>query len=166
MERVRKDVMAFFHEHGKRPAERDMQGVQSYLQREHGTSLHEVCNALALPGRRAFGRTIEDAEQEILDYYEAHGRRPTDEGLKPLASWLNRNGYAMWKVCDELGLPGEHQEPVRDRTLAKAKKEIRTFVREHGRRPRVRDKPALNAWLRKNERTTLRVVCLEMGYKD
>jgi len=129
-----------------------------------GTSLSQLCNELALSGSRDYDRTMGRARAEIRAFYAEHGTRPTKHvnvEWRRWADWLRKRDTSLCQLCDEMGLPGGRDY---NRTMERAKAEIRAFYAEHNKRPTTIDKEwhLWDCWLRTQQSTTLRLLCDEM----
>ena len=163
MEKVRRELQRFFEKHGRRPSSYSCPDFDGWLRRHHGSSVRMLCDEMSLPGGLRLDRTMESVSQEIQGFFDEHGvRPPSDKRTQGVDSWLRRRGSSVRKICDQLGLPGGAPPVVRGRTMKTVRQEIRKFVEEHGRRPRVKDKKAVASWLRKRG-VVLRDLCREMG---
>lgn len=150
------DVRKFYAKHNRRPRNKDLAAVSSWLYKHTGHTLRTLCDEIGLPGKRS----LESCRAEIQGFVEQEGRRPARSDLPAAAGWLSRNtNYTLRTLCDEMGLTGGHAT----RTLESCKQEIREFVAGTGRRPRGSDLSAVRDWLRDNTDYTLRTLCNELG---
>jgi len=162
-EKIRPKIQAFFDEHGRRPIDKEVNGISLWLRRV-GATLRDVCNEMELPGGLVLDRTMEGARQEIQAFFEEHGTRPRVVDKKALASWLRGQGTNLRKLCDEMGLPKiiRARNASTEEVVNEATKEIQAFFDEHGRRPSVRERAALAATLR-SRASSIPQICEAMG---
>lgn len=88
-------------------------------------------------------KTWDSIRRDVAAFHDEHGHRPTQIDLRNHDAWLARRGSSLSKLCDEMGLT-EHR-PVGGAApkwkhphryaADEVKERIRTFYREHGRRP-------------------------------
>jgi hypothetical protein len=157
--KARQVIQKFFLEHQRRPTLTDLPKWNDWLSYNEGLSIAKLSDEMGLPGGLVLGRTMQDARDEILRFFEDHGKRPRGKDLIPVRSWLASQGTTMRKMCDELGLPASLRL---DRSLKAAKREIRVFYEEHGRRPRVCDMGAWNSWLQAHHKLSVPRLCDQM----
>jgi predicted Zn-ribbon and HTH transcriptional regulator len=50
--------------------------------------------------------TTASVNQEIINFYNQNGRRPTQKDLPSIASWLRRRDKTLLQQCAEVGLCG------------------------------------------------------------
>ena len=162
MESARQEIQEFFDEHGRRPREREMRGLCSFLSGQRET-LRRLCDEMGLPGGQRPKLTMESARQEIQKFFDEHSRRPGDSDLKHVANFLPQleRKTTLRKVCKEMGLPGGNNW---DRTMEEACGEIRDFFNKHDRRPRAKELSKLNGWLHCRGSSVHRL-CNEMALK-
>lgn len=110
---------------------------------------------------RNYARTLESCKQEIRKFQRVKGRRPQREDLRAVGSWLYRNTeHTLASLCDEMGIG---RGPVTNRTVETCRREVQQFYENVGRRPTKDDLPAVNHWLRRHARHTVRTLCDEMA---
>lgn len=153
---VKNEILKWYARHGRRPTS----GSLGAWCRDKGTTLSRLCDDLALPVERVRNRTLNSAKQEILKFYNKHGRRPHQRDLGALNTWLAKHNSSVAKVCNDLDLPGYR---ILERDLKSVKHEIRAFYKRCGYRPTQTDLSALNHWLRRNQESSLAMLCDEMG---
>jgi hypothetical protein len=85
---------------------------------------------------------------EVLDFFLANKRRPTQKDLPNLDKWLQKRGKSVNEYCGELGLYGTRNMK---RTFESVASEIQEFARTNGRPPKRDDPgmPALDKWLQR-----------------
>jgi hypothetical protein len=165
---VRAEVQAHFDEHGVRPSSREKKWalVSSYLRRNHGITLRQLCDEMGLPRvyRPPTKHTKDDPVKFAQTHFDEHGVRPSRDspGGGKWDYWCQRHlKMSLSKLCDELGLP-----PLRKFPLLEIRKGVQAHFDEHGIRPSEGTSKKFNNWscsLRRNYGTTLSQLCDEMG---
>lgn len=141
IEGIKEEILAHYNTVGKRPTQRTSKKWRNdciWLLTQK-TSLHGLCNELALPGGRIFVRSMEGLKREILTYYESTRERPTETTSK---EWMNRNawvrtneGTSLHAICNEMKLPGGN---VFTRSIDEIKKGVQEHFKATGERPTER----------------------------
>ena len=99
------EIVAFFEEHGRRPKVRERAGLERWLRKYAASSIRKVCDEFGYPrSKGGRGRTLDEVYQEVMAFYEEHGRCPSARDLPGLNSWLRHRESSIKRVVEDLGL--------------------------------------------------------------
>jgi hypothetical protein len=166
LEQLKEAVRTYWGQHKKRPSannSRDWKNANGWL-RARGSTLQRLCDDLKIPAK---GLTMPLVTEEVRSYWRTHKKRPTNS-VSPLwasrEAWLYRRGSSLYKLCNELALPGG----ILRRTLPQVKADIRLHYKKTGKRPTQKasvEWKKTDAWLRQTG-SSLPQVCAELGLPD
>lgn len=163
LEECEQIIQDFYDTREYRPTHDDLSELDGRLRYHFDTSVCAVANRLGIRGGKRTRTSIEDAHQEVQDYFDRKGFRPSATDLASLNHCLivNHNS-SVRKVCDELKLPGGKNL---SRTIESVSKIALDFYKEHGRRPTKKDRINDDAWL-KYQGSSLAFLCDKLGLPE
>lgn len=163
LEESEKIIQDFYDTKKYRPTHDDLPELNGWLRYHFDTTVCTIANRLGIPGGNKKRSTMQDARDEVRDYYDRKGFRPSATDLPGLNNWLcTKKNSSVRKICDELRIPGGRNY---SRTIESVSQITLDFYREHGRRPTKKDRVNDDSWL-KYRGTSLTSLCDELGLPE
>ena len=166
---IKKEIRAHVKEHGKSPQagnSKKWANHNAWLTHRGILPLFQLSIEMGCTPTQNHTRTIPVVKKEIRAFVKEHGNTPAQGTAKKWANhdaWLRSHGSSLSQLCLKMGYSPSQ---CTTRTLPGVKKEIRAFVKEHGKTPSqgISKKWANhNTWL-SVQGTSLSQLCIEMGY--
>jgi len=167
---VKTEIVNHFKDYNKRPSCKTSPKWKNHNRWlvSKGSSLRQLCAELGLSGGHTLEkRSVESITIEAKKFYAETGERPTQYTSnlwRGRHQWLQRKGYSLNQICNELGMLGGRNT---GRSLQTIQAEIRKFFKKFRRCPTQRDSGAWkghNSWLR-TQGSSLSALGIDMQLK-